>query len=108
MSELRKANTDKTYFLTFSTVGWIDVFTRKELSDIIIEKLKIARRDHSIAIYVYVIMPSHIHLIAQKTDTKLLSKWVDNFKSLFSKDIVEAVITGVYESRRSRLGHLVK
>ena len=27
MSELRKANTDSAYFLTFTVVGWIDVFT---------------------------------------------------------------------------------
>jgi hypothetical protein len=29
MSELRKANTDLAYFLTFTTIGWIDVFTKK-------------------------------------------------------------------------------
>ena len=51
MSELRKANSYKAYFLTFANVGWIDVFTRKELFDFIIEKLKIARRDHSILLH---------------------------------------------------------
>jgi hypothetical protein len=32
MSELRKANTDYSYFLTFTVVGWIDVFTRRSFS----------------------------------------------------------------------------
>jgi putative transposase len=93
MSELRKANTDLAYFLTFTIVGWIDVFTRKEISEIIIERLKIARREHSVAIYAYVIMPSHIHLIAQKKDDKLLSEWVGDFKSITAKDIIKAIKT---------------
>ena len=42
MSELRKATTAFAYFLTFTNVGWIDIFTRKELADVLIEKLKIA------------------------------------------------------------------
>jgi putative transposase len=108
MSELRKANTDLAYFLTFTVVGWIDVFTRKELADIIIEKLKIYQKDYSVAIYAYVIMPSHIHLIAQKTDHELLSKWIGEFKSLTAKEIIKAVNSENYESRRSWLDYLFK
>ncbi len=101
MSELRKATTELAYFLTFTVVGWIDVFTRKELADILIERLKIARRDHAVAIYADVIMPSHVHLIAQKLDDKLLSDWVGDFKSITVKDIIKAVNNEVYESRKS-------
>ena len=91
MSELRKANTDLAYFLTFTTVGWIDVFTRKELADILIEKLKTAQKNHQVAIYSYVIMPSHIHLIVQKKDNSLLSDWIRDFKSTTAKDIMKAL-----------------
>jgi REP element-mobilizing transposase RayT len=108
MSELRKANTDHAYFLTFTVVGWIDVFTRKELADIIIEKLKIAQKDHAVLIYAYVIMPSHIHLIAQKSNHDLLSEWIGNFKSLTAKEIIKAINTESYESRRSWLDYLFK
>jgi putative transposase len=108
MSELRKANTDLAYFLTFTAVGWIDVFTRKELADIIIDKLKTAQNQHQIAIYSYVIMPSHIHLIAQKKDDKLLSDWIRDFKSVTAKDIVKAIRTENFESRKSWLDYLFK
>ena len=108
MSEIRKANSDLAYFITFTTVGWIDVFTRKELADIIIERLKIARRDHAIAIYAYVIMSSHIHLIAQKKDDTLLSDWIGSFKSITAKDIIKAINTETYESRKSWLDYLFK
>jgi putative transposase len=98
MSELRKANTDLAYFLTLTVVGWIDVFTRKELADIIIEKLKIAQRDHAVAIYAYVIMPSHIHLIAQKTNDQSLGKWIGDFKSITSKEIIKSKILNLMKA----------
>ncbi len=108
MSELRKANTDLAYFITFTTVGWIDVFTRKELADILIEKLKTAQKKHHVAIYSYVIMSSHLHLIAQKKDQSLLSEWIRDFKSTAAKDIVKAIRTETYESRKSWLDYLFK
>lgn len=108
MSELRKANTDLAYFLTFTVVGWIDIFTRKELADIVIEKLKIAQRDFHVAIYAYVIMPSHIHLIAQKTNNESLADWVGDIKSITSKEIIKAINGESYESRKSWLDYLFK
>jgi putative transposase len=108
MLELRKAITDLAYFLTFTTVGWIDVFTRKELADILIEKLKTAQTNHHVAIYSYVIMPSHLHLIAQKKDGSLLSDWIRDFKSTAAKDIVKAIKIENYESRKSWLDYLFK
>ena len=108
MSELRKANTDLAYFLTFTIVGWIDVFTRKELANIIIEKLKIAQRDHHVAIYEYVIMSSHIHLIAQKTNDESLGEWIGSFKSVTAKEIIKAINSENYESRKSWLDYLFK
>jgi putative transposase len=108
MSELRNANTDLAYFLTFTVVGWIDVFTRKELADVIIKRLKIAQKDHSVNIYAYVIMSSHLHLIAQKKDDELLSKWVRDFKSITAKEIIKCINTENYESRKSWLDYLFK
>ncbi len=41
MSEKYKIrNQDKLYFVTFSVVKWVDVFTRIEYKDIIIESLR--------------------------------------------------------------------
>lgn len=44
MSEKRKENTSSPYFLTFTVVGWIDVFTRKNYCDIIIDSLEYCRK----------------------------------------------------------------
>ena len=53
-------------------------------------------------------MSSHIHLIAQKKDHKLLSEWIRDFKSMTAKEIIKAIQTQDYESRRSWLEHLFK
>ena len=60
------------HFLTFATVGWIDIFTRKIYKDILIESLQYCQREKGLELYSYVIMTNHVHLIARaKTDFKL-------------------------------------
>ncbi len=51
------------YFISFATVYWIDVFTRVDYFDTIIESLDLCRKNKGMEIYGYCIMPSHIHLI---------------------------------------------
>ena len=66
------------------------------------------RENHHVAIYSFVIMPSHLHLIAQKKDGSLLSDWIRDFKSTAAKDIVKAIKIENYESRKSWLDYLFK
>ena len=54
---------DGAYFISFTTVYWIDVFTRVEYFDTIIESLDFCRKNKGMDLYGYCIMPSHIHLI---------------------------------------------
>ena len=53
-------------------------------------------------------MSSHLHLIAQKKDQSLLSEWIRDFKSTTAKEIVKAIRTEPYESRKSWLDYLFK
>lgn len=71
MSELRKANTDLAYFLTLTVVGWIDIFTRNRYNEIIINSLKYCQFNKGLDIFAYVIMPSHLHLVARNLEEKL-------------------------------------
>ena len=71
MSELRKANTDHPYFITLIIVGWIDLFTRERYCEIMIDSLKYCITNKGLRLFEYVIMPSHIHLIAQHLEGKL-------------------------------------
>jgi putative transposase len=40
MSEYRKTEPDELYFITLTVVGWIDVFSRKDYRDIVVENLR--------------------------------------------------------------------
>ncbi|WP_255517979.1 transposase [Fulvivirga sp. M361] len=81
MSELKKANTDYPYFLTFTVAGWIAIFTRQRYCDIIIKSLKYCIEHKGLLLYAYVIMPSHMHLVARHDKNKL-SSVIRDFKKL--------------------------
>jgi REP element-mobilizing transposase RayT len=71
MSELRKANTDYPYFVTLSIVGWIDLFTRSRYAELIEDNLNHCIQHKGLSVYAYVIMPSHIHIVARQEEGKL-------------------------------------
>ena len=107
MSELRKANTDATYFLTFTVVGWIDVFTRSRYSDIVINSLKFCEENKGLDVFAYVIMPSHMHMVARHEDGKL-NEIIRDFKSFTAKEIIRSIENEHGESRKGWLINLFK
>ncbi len=49
------------YFITLTTVGWIDVFTRKNHKQCIVDSLKRCQQYKGLKIYGWCLMPSHLH-----------------------------------------------
>jgi putative transposase len=90
---------DGLYFLTFATVDWVDVFTRKELADVIIESLKYCQKEKGLEIFAWCLMPSHIHLLASAGMNGDLSAIMRDFKKFTSKKVIET-IKEIPESRR--------
>ena len=76
-------------FLTCTVVDWIDLFTRKELADIILDSLQFCQKEKGLIIYGYVLMPSHLHLIVSTEDPKGLSSIIQAFKSFTAKAILK-------------------
>ena len=64
MSELRKTYAEGLFYLTFTVVGWADVFTRKIYTDELVKNLIYCQKHKGLNIYAYVVMTNHIHLIA--------------------------------------------
>lgn len=83
MKQGQKQNikTDNAYFRTLTTVGWIDVFTRKNHRDAIIESLKYCQKEKGLIIFGYVIMSYHIYMIVNTHESFLL-----NDKDLLSRN----------------------
>ncbi len=93
-------NQNNVHFLTMTTVGWIDVFSRKAYKDILIESLKYCQAKKGLVIYAFVIMSNHIHLIANTESDIGLSGVIRDFKKFTSNKIIKEVQTSGKESRR--------
>ncbi|MEO8760791.1 MAG: transposase [Bacteroidia bacterium] len=96
---------DKSYFLTLTVVNWVDVFTRKNHRDAIIQSLKYCQQEKGLLIFAYCIMSNHIHMIVNTNDPFLLQDTMRDFKKFTSKKIVEQ-IQNEPESRREWMLHL--
>ena len=90
-----------THFLTFTIMGWIDIFTRQRYRDIIIDSFQFCRIHKGLLIGAYVIMSNHIHTIWTATNANL-SDIIRDFKTFTSKAITGAV-ENEPESRREWL-----
>jgi len=83
--------TNQAYFLTLTVVNWVDVFSRKNHRDAIIESIKYCQENKGLVIFAYVIMTNHIHLIANTNEPFLLKDVMRDFKKYTSKKITEQI-----------------
>ena len=81
---------DGAYFLTFQIVGWVDLFSRQEYRDIVIESLKYCQKEKGLNLFAYVIMSNHIHLLAQ-SEVGNLSGFIRDFKNFTSKRFIDFI-----------------
>jgi putative transposase len=93
-----------TYFLTFTVVEWVDVFTRPDYKEVITSSLNYCIESKGLECYAWVLMSNHMHLIARAKAPARLSDIIRDFKKYTSKKIVE-LIQSTPESRREWLLH---
>lgn len=74
------------HFLTCTVVNWIPIFGKIELAQIILDSLSFLQQQQRLALYGYVIMENHLHLIGSAAS---LSKEIGNFKSFTARSIIE-------------------
>ena len=86
------------HFFTITVVDWVDVFSRKNFRDVVLECLNFCIKNKGMILYSYVIMTNHIHLIIQSEDGKL-SDLIRDFKKFTAKTILDKIQTEP-ESRR--------
>ena len=88
-----------SYFLTLTVESWVDVFTRKNHKDVIIESLHYCIKEKGLNVYAYCLMPNHLHLIANCDEPYQLKDVIRDFKKFTSKKILNQIINEP-ESRR--------
>jgi putative transposase len=64
-------DSNKMYFFRFATVNWIDVFTRNEYKEAMLQCWQYCQQKKGLEIYAWCIMPSHIHMIISSNDKPL-------------------------------------
>jgi putative transposase len=75
------------YYMTFTVVGWIDIFTRERYREI---------------------MSNHVHLIASVDEGRTISDFVRDCKKFTAKKILDDIETNGIESRREWILHQFK
>jgi putative transposase len=87
------------YFISFATVGWVDVFTRRLYKDILVDSLNYCIENKGLVIYAWVIMTNHVHLIIGTNEIKPEDIMRD-LKKFSSKSILNAIKENQQESRK--------
>jgi REP element-mobilizing transposase RayT len=87
-----------TYFMTFTVVDWVDVFSRKVYRDIVMDSLTYCRAHKGLKVWGYIIMTNHMHCILSAVHNNLSGVLRDFKRHTASKILKE--IASPAESRR--------
>jgi len=89
------------HFITFAVIEWVDVFTRKEYADIIVESLEFCRKEKGLKVHAWCIMSNHVHLILSSQEPNRLSDILRDLKKYTATAIIKAINGNVRESRKN-------
>ena len=102
MSERYKViDSSQPTFITLTITHWVDLFVRKEYTNILDEGLKFYIENKGLKVHAYVYMTSHIHLIVSSNKLEI-QDFVRGFKSYTSKEFLP-IINHQIESRKEWL-----
>lgn len=91
-------NQSAKHFLTFQVIDWVDIFSRKNYRDIILESFEFCRKEKELLINGYVIMSNHVHTIMQSKIGDL-SNTIASIKKYTGLKIIRSIDVDT-ESRR--------
>ncbi|WP_167618079.1 REP-associated tyrosine transposase [Maribellus sediminis] len=96
-------NPDGVYFVSFAVEGWVDVFTRNEYKNILIDNLKYCQEHKGLEIFAWCILTNHLHLVIRAKEDSKLPDILRDFKKFTSKAFKKAITENSQESRKEWL-----
>ena len=96
-------NPEGVYFVSFAIQGWVDIFTRNEYKNILVENLKFCQKQKGLEIFSWCIMTNHVHLIIRAGGEELLQNILRDYKKFTSKAIIQEITENIQESRKEWL-----
>jgi putative transposase len=85
------------YFLTFQVVAWVDLFTRRTYSDIVVDAFNYCVQHKRLQVHAWVIMSNHVHCLVS-SGNGTLSDTVRDLKRHTARQLLKEI----QESRESR------
>lgn len=92
-------NQQAIHFITFAVVEWVDVFTRKDYRDIVLDSIRYCQKEKGLLLHSWCIMSNHLHLVVSAKEGNH-SDILRDFKKFTSKQIMRAIEENNHESRR--------
>lgn len=101
-------NPEGLYFVSFAVVQWLDVFTRNEYKDILLDSLSYCQKEKGMEIISWCIMTNHVHLVFRSVKGQKPESILGDFKRFTSKKVVKAIQENSRESRKENLLRVFK
>jgi putative transposase len=76
-----------TYFVTFTVVDWVDIFTRATYRHDLVDSLNHCIKQKGLIVHAWVIMSNHMHLIISGQDEVNLPTIIRDYKKYTAKKI---------------------
>lgn len=93
-------NPEGLYFVSFAVVEWLDVFSKDEYKDILVESLKYCQKEKGLEIIAWCIMSNHVHLVFKTINDFKPEQVLGDFKRFTSKKVVKAIIENPKENSK--------
>ena len=91
---------DQFYFVTFTILHWIDVFTRPGYKDLFLESVRYCQENKGLEVGSWCIMTNHVHMILGTKGENRLENIIRDLKSFTSRHIRKMMEMSCSESRK--------
>jgi REP element-mobilizing transposase RayT len=91
---------EAVYFVTFTVIRWLDVFTRKEYRDIFLDSIRYCQQHKGLHVFAYCVMSSHVHMIVSRQGDQKLEDVIRDIKKFTALKIIDAIGRNPQESRK--------
>lgn len=91
------------YFISFAVVGWLDVFTRNEYKDLLIESIAFRQQNKGLEVHAWCIMSNYVHLVFRSVNGQKPELLIGDLKKFTSQSIVKSILENPRESRKEFL-----
>jgi putative transposase len=91
---------EAVHFITFAVVEWVDVFSRQEYRDTVVQSIAFCQQRKGLRLHGWVMMTNHLHMLISAGGDTTLSDILRDFKKYTSNEIITAIEKSSTESRQ--------